>query len=446
VVDALHRRLDAIGIRTPTARDALLGAVTAVLSLLLLFAVMRAVSPELAAALGAPAGIVDMTAARYAAAGAVLVLQAMALTWRRRNPLACLGVILVGQLGLAVLLPPIVSFQAPAGIVAAYSLGAYGPRRTALWGTGGAALVQVLGGWVVGGTEAAEALGTTMGTEIWGSLVSALVIYLGAALVGAYVGARRELLAGLRAQVAQAEREREALAARTVLEERGRIARELHDVAAHHLSGIVVQASAAELLVDRDPARAKESMRWIRAQGRETLDNLRLVVGILRDSVETAELGPSSPQPTLDDVPELVELARSSGARVRETSTGEPFPVSPTAQLTVYRVLQEALSNARRHAPASPVDIATEYGEDSLVVTVRNAGPPDEGGVTAGSGQSEALPGHGLIGMRERAEFVGGTLDAGPTPRGGWRVRLAVPRPAAAGGGAAAAASTEALR
>ncbi|OLT50920.1 hypothetical protein BJF88_02045 [Cellulosimicrobium sp. CUA-896] len=132
------------------------------------------------------------------------------------------------------------------------------------------------GAAALGGTDAAYA------GQVLGLLLNALVTYLGAALVGEYVATRRSLLAELRDRVRQAEREREVLAAQAVLEERGRMARELHDVAAHHLSGIVVQAAAAERLVEADPERAKESLRRIRAQGRETLDNMRLVVGLLR--------------------------------------------------------------------------------------------------------------------------------------------------------------------
>ncbi|MCA5892058.1 sensor histidine kinase [Isoptericola sp. NEAU-Y5] len=426
VLEVLHRRLDAAGIRTTTARDALLAAVVAVGSLLLFWAVMRAVLTDLGAAIGVDVSADHMTTGQYVGAGAVIVAQASALTLRRRAPLLCLGLTLVGQLGLVLLLPPFVNFQAPAGVVAAYTLGAYAPRRTAIWSAGGTAVVQVLLGLVLAGPD--TSLGFSVGAQLSSGLVSALLTYLGAVLVGAYVGTRRELLAGLREQVLQAEREQEALAAQAVLEERGRMARELHDVAAHHLSGIVLQASAAERLVDRDPDRAKESMRWIRAQGRETLDNLRLVVGILRDATAPDDGVPATPQPTLDDVPELVELARSAGATVRETSRGEPVDLPPTVQLTVYRVLQEALSNARRHAPGRTVEIDTEHGARALVVTVHNGGPT----TTTVPSAAAARPGHGLIGMRERAEFVGGTLDAGPAPGGGWRVRLTVPRTASA--------------
>ncbi|MFE7405345.1 sensor histidine kinase [Isoptericola sp. NPDC057559] len=426
MLDALRRRLDALGVRTATGRDALLGGVVAVLSVALFLAVLRVVSSGLGETFGASASVGAMSTGATVATCVVLVGQSMALTLRRRWPVLCLALTLLGQLVLVPLLPPFVSFQGPAALVAAYSAGVYAPRRPALGAAAGTAVAQVLLGFVLGGPATAAELGVPVGTQLWGGLVSALVTYVGAALVGAYVGTRRELLAELRARVAQAEREREALAAQAVLAERGRMARELHDVAAHHLSGIVVQAAAAERLVDGDPERARESLRWIRAQGRETLENLRLVVGILRDTGDRGEDAPSAPQPTLADVPALLDLARSTGTRVQETRRGEPFELPPTAQLTVYRVLQESLANARRHAPGSAVDVETTYDEDAMELTVRNGrGDPS----SAATQVDDEVPGHGVIGMTERAELVGGRLSARRTSGGGWQVRLTVPRP-----------------
>jgi signal transduction histidine kinase len=422
VLDALRRRLDALGVRTPTRRDALLGAVLAVLSVVTFLAVLQVASSSLGETFAADASLDSMSTGALVAACVVLVGQAMALTLRRRWPMLCLALTLLGQLALAPLLPPYMSFQGPATLVAAYSVGVHAPRRPALGAAAATAVVQVLLGYVLGGPATTAELGVPVGTQLWGGLLSSLVVYVGAVLVGAYVGTRRELLAQLRVRVAQAEREREALAAQAVLAERGRMARELHDVAAHHLSGIVVQAAAAERLVAADPERARESLRWIRAQGRETLENLRLVVGILRDTGDDA---PSAPQPTLADVPALLDLARSTGTRVQETRRGEPYDLPPTVQLTVYRVLQESLANARRHAPGSAVDVETAYDEDELAVTVRN-GPADRSAATAAP--EEAGPGHGVIGMTERAELVGGRLTARRTSGGGWLVRLTVPR------------------
>ncbi len=468
MLDALHRRLAAVGIRTSTGRDALLGAVVGVLTVGVLLAVERIALTDLGIVVEGGPDSLRFSAGGRVAAIVLVVAQAMALTLRRRAPLLALALTVVGQVALVPVLPAFVSFQAPATLVAAYSVGAYAPRRTALWAAGAAAGVQVLLSFVLGGPVPITSTGPApVAVQVWGGLASALLTYVASALVGAYVGTRRELFAQLQGRVAQAERERDMLAAQAVLEERGRMARELHDVAAHHLSGIVVQAAAAERLVDRDPERAKESMRWIRTQGRETLDNLRLVVGILRSSSqagpgEPGEEAPAAPQPTLDDAGELLDLARSAGAEVRDDRRGEPFGLSPAVQLTVYRVLQEALSNARRHAPGRAIEVVTDYQQAALVLTVTNRLPvaaigaggragrsagrevdvregPDPSVSGAVSGRStgaatvvQATPGHGLIGMTERATLVGGTLSAGPVPGDGWRVRLTVPRPAAA--------------
>nr|WP_246256100.1 histidine kinase [Isoptericola halotolerans] len=210
------------------------------------------------------------------------------------------------------------------------------------------------------------------------------------------------------------------------------MARELHDIAAHHLSGIVVQAAAAERLVDHDPERARESLRWIRTQGRSTLDDLRLVVGLLRSDGGTGADLEDAPQPTLEDLPELLALARSAGADIRHEVRGTQGDVPPNTQRTVYRVLQESLANARRHAPGQPVDVVVDHRPAELVLTVRNRVSVDSTALAPSTSTGDrpgrvAPPGHGLIGMRERAALVEGTLEAGAVPGGAWRVRLAVP-------------------
>ncbi|WP_435738261.1 histidine kinase [Cellulosimicrobium sp. PMB13] len=414
----LRRWLAALGVRTDGGRDAVLAGAVALVSVALFLGVERVVASEAGTTFGAGPGAVVVTAGERAAVLAVLVAQAACLVVRRRYPVACLALTVGGQVALLVLLPSYLSFQAPATLVAAYSAGAYAPRRRGLVAAALAAAGQALVLFALGGVGTLGTSGAAYVAQAAGALLNALATYLVAALVGEYVATRRSLLAELHDRVQRAEREREALAASAVLEERGRMARELHDVAAHHLSGIVVQAAAAERLVDRDPERAKESMRRIRAQGRETLDNLRLVVGLLRGSGDAEP----APQPTLADLPALIDDARAAGAVVRDEVRGDAWDLSPTAQLTVFRVLQEALSNARRHGPGRPVEVLLEYGQTELVLTVRNAVPP-------GSPRSDGdPPGHGVIGMTERATMVGGTLVAGLRPDGAWRVRLTVPR------------------
>lgn len=422
MTEALRRWLARAGVRTATGRDAVLAGVVAAASVALFLGIERVVATEAGAAFGAGPGVVVVTTPGRVAVVAVIVAQAACLVLRRRHPVACLALTVAGQVALLALLPPYLSFQAPATLVAAYSAGAYAPRRRGLVAAGAAAAGQALLVFALGGVGTLGTGGPAYAAQAFSALLNALLTYLVAALVGEYVATRRSLLAELRDRVHRAEREREALAASAVLEERGRMARELHDVAAHHLSAIVVQAAAAERLVDRDPERAKESLRRIRAQGRDTLDNLRLVVGLLRGSGDAEP----APQPTLDDVPALLDDARAAGAVVREEVRGDPWDLSPAAQLTVFRVLQEALSNARRHGAGRPVDVLRAYEPDELVLVVRNAvGPRTAPG-------PEAPPGHGVIGMSERAAMVGGTLAAGPRPDGAWHVRLTVPRAAPA--------------
>ncbi|WP_265520186.1 sensor histidine kinase [Oerskovia flava] len=468
VHDAGRRLLARLGIRSDLGRDTVLAGVVATLSVGMFLVVDGLLSAEILAETADLAVLdgIHVTPAVRATTCLLLVAQSMALCLRRRAPALTLGLTVVGQVAIDATLPAGYSIQGPATIVAAYTVGAYASRRTTLWSIPTAVVASVVLGFVLGG-GAGETQTTSVALS--GIFVSTAITYLGAVLAGAYVGARRELLRGLHAQVAQAEREREALATQAVLEERGRMARELHDVAAHHLSGIVVQATAAERLVASDPERAQESMRWIRAQGRETLDNLRLVVGILRSDVDgpvaaavgeaeggapVARFEPAEhvPQPTVADLPDLLSLARTAGTQVREETVGEPFELGPAAQLTVYRVLQEALSNARRHAPGRTIDVLLEHGASALVLTVRNPGVTpvvsDHRGDSTGSaattrGSAEARAearagevggpqrqGHGVIGMTERAAMIGGTLVVGPLPEGTWQVRLTVPRPA----------------
>ncbi len=420
MTETLRRALDRAGVRTDTGRDAVLAGVVALATVALFLGIERVLATEVGATFGAPGESVISPGVRVVVL-TLVVGQAAALVLRRRAPLACLALTVVAQVAITALLPPYVGFQAPATLVAAYSAGAYAPRRTRLGAPGLAALAQVLLVFALGGFGVPAGAGPAQhALQVGGALLSAVLTFVGAALVGSYVATRRELVTELRDRVVRAEREREALAAQAVLEERARMARELHDVAAHHLSGIVVQASAAERLVDADPERAKESVRWIRSQGRETLDDLRLVVGILRGRDDEGDAR-EAPQPTLADLPALLETARAAGTTVTVETEGEPWEPAPTAQIAVYRVLQEALANARRHAPGRPVAVRLAWSPAAVVVTVRNpagrTAPPQD-----------ARPGHGLVGMRERAAVLGGTLDARRTPDGAWLVRLTVPR------------------
>jgi signal transduction histidine kinase len=238
-------------------------------------------------------------------------------------------------------------------------------------------------------------------------------------LVAAFVRSRRSG----REQLAVAERRHEG--ERALLEERQRIARELHDVVAHHMSVIAIQAEAAPYKTADPPKELVESFSEIRASALTGLNELRRVLGVLRsDKTDIA------PQPSLDDLPGLLESARSGGVTVTTSVSGTPRRLPEGADLSAYRIVQEALSNAMRHAPGAKVQVHLYYGEAALVIEVRNdaCAPgsetawelPDAAGDTYSGGQ-------GIIGMRERATMLGGHLEARPTGNGEFLVTAALP-------------------
>jgi signal transduction histidine kinase len=213
---------------------------------------------------------------------------------------------------------------------------------------------------------------------------------------------------------------------RALLQERQRIARELHDVVAHHMSVIAIQAEAAPYKVADPPPELAESFAEIRTSALSGLSELRRVLGVLRS--ETPE---TAPQPGLDDLAGLLESAHSGGVTVTSAVTGSPRPIPEGVNLSAYRIVQESLSNAMRHAPGSAVQVKLYYGDAALVIEVRNNGLPLDGqavaaGGTGGSGFTHGS-GHGIIGMRERATMLGGNLQAGPTGKGEFLVTAALP-------------------
>jgi len=221
------------------------------------------------------------------------------------------------------------------------------------------------------------------------------------------------------------EQERRHSGERALLEERQRIARELHDVVAHHMSVIAIQAEAAPYKTADPPPELVESFGEIRASALAGLTELRRVLGVLRtDGHDTA------PQPGLADLDALLDSARSGGVSVTVTSGENPVPLPAGVDLSAYRIVQEALSNAIRHAPGSHVQVHVAYRPDGLALEVRNdAGPAASSAVPVlvVSGARAAEGGHGLVGMRERATMLGGGLEAGPTGDGGFRVTAVLP-------------------
>ncbi|WP_405191759.1 sensor histidine kinase [Streptomyces anulatus] len=220
--------------------------------------------------------------------------------------------------------------------------------------------------------------------------------------------------------VVQVELTAEEQARRALLEERGRIARELHDVVAHHMSVISIQAQVAPHLVEHPTEELRENLTGIRENALEALAELRRVLGVLRSEDAPSPSARHAPQPGLDGLDGLLATVRSAGLAVSLSTTGAPRPLPPGVELSAYRIVQESLSNVMRHAPGVSAEVVIGHRPGGLTVRVVNS-PPDRPAVPS--------PGvrHGLLGMRERTAMLGGELATGPTPDGGWEVTAILP-------------------
>jgi signal transduction histidine kinase len=258
--------------------------------------------------------------------------------------------------------------------------------------------------------------GTAAGTDTRVLTVALAALVPAAAWAGVARRARAEaLLHTTAAQVIAG-----TLVEHTARGERARIARELHDVVAHHISMIAIQAETARLTTPGMPAAGAQRLSEIGDTARAGLTEMRRLLGVLReDSPSSAEGADRHPQPGLEQLPGLVDEAReSSGAGCRLIISGPPAAIDPGVSLAAYRIAQEALTNARRHAPGAAVDVEVRYGDGELRLLIRDNGP---GPALAGGG------GHGLTGMRERAAAVGGELRAGAAAIGGFLVEARLP-------------------
>ncbi|MDK0518064.1 sensor histidine kinase [Streptomyces sp. ML-6] len=243
-------------------------------------------------------------------------------------------------------------------------------------------------------------------------------------LVAAVMGAALHGLAVARTRlVVQEELTAEERARRTLLEERNRIARELHDVVAHHMSVISIQAQVVPHLVDNPSDELRENVEGIRRNAVDALTELRRVLGSEDPLPQAAR---HAPQPTLDRLDELIGNARGAGVTVTAETTGEPRPLSPGVELSAFRIVQEALSNAMRHAPGARVRVEIGHGASEVTVRVTNTAPDRAVPPSPGAG-------HGLLGMRERAAMLGGEIVTGPTPEGGYEVAAILPAQPPAG-------------
>jgi signal transduction histidine kinase len=324
------------------------------------------------------------------------------LVLRRRAPLEAFGAIAL--VAFVQWLASIPSSADAALLVAIYSVAAYEPRR---WGPWLALAILELGVLLA-------ALSFGADEPLLPAILTLSAFVVASFAMGVYVRTRREHIAALTERAHQLERDRDQQGRLAAAEERARIAREMHDVVAHNLSVMIALADGAQLTAKRDPDAAGRAMGAVSSTGREALDEMRRLLGVLREHTET----PLAPQPGLDQLDALVDQVRGAGLATRLTRTGEPAPLSPGAQLAVYRLVQEALTNTLKHARgASAAEVRLHYGEDELALEVLDDGAPAEAGPS----------GHGLAGMRERAAAYGAAVDAGPCRDGGWRVGARFP-------------------
>ena len=329
-----------------------------------------------------------------AATALVTLLATLALAFRRRAPLATVLVV-----SAAAAVPELVSRLTiqlwgdflPL-LVAVYAVTRYAGRRTAIAGCCAAAAALVV---------------VELRVPVSGGLSNVPFIWVPFAVVSA---------AGLllRAHAERLDAERDDTIRIALLDERARIARELHDIVAHSVSVMVVQAGAAEDLMDRDRDRARQSLQSIQETGGHAIAELGRMLGLLRDTSS----GPSlAPQPGTSDIGELVGQMSELGLPVELQVEGTPRPLSPGVELTAFRVVQEALTNTLKHAADATSIVRLRYGERELDLEV-----VDDGAAATGHGV-----GHGLLGMRERVALYDGAVEAGPQPEGGFVVRVRLP-------------------
>jgi signal transduction histidine kinase len=343
-------------------------------------------------------------------AGIVLTIP---LLWRKQAPLATLAVFgataiaseaLGGALftfqegGARAANPPLFGALAT-GIAVFYSIGEHAEDRQARIG--------LLAGIACLWATAFAADQVTFESFVWSAgLVAATPWFAG------------RVTRGRRLRIAALEREHEQQARIAVSDERARIARELHDIVAHSVGVIAVQAQGAQGVLDRDPERAVEALEAIERTARAALGDMRHSLVALREGNGETRL---APEPTVDDLDELIAHARASGLEVELAIEGERRPLPPSVELSAYRIVQEALTNTIKHAGGARSRVAIRYGEREFEITVEDDGPGPPVGPRQGP------PGHGLIGMRERVAALGGELRTGAGHGGGFVVRAALP-------------------
>jgi len=347
-----------------------------------------------------PGAVVDMWAV------VLLLAAAAALVTRRRLPLPVWALTLAAAFGVVLLGGDDPAVAAPL-LLALYTVG-----KLRSWGV---ALLTVVASGVVYALALAVEQGALLDDR--GDLPALTVVALAgaAAAVGIAVRGQRSALEAARVRARQAEATREEEAQRRVTDERLRIARELHDVVAHHISVVNVQAGEARHLMDSHPEQARTALGLVRDASKTVLTELSAVLGLLRTEDGTS---PAEPAPGLSRLPALVESVRGAGLDLDLQTTGHSRELAPVNDLTAYRVVQESLTNALKYG-SGRARLLIDHGPEGVTIDVTNPMPPDRP-TTSG--------GHGLIGMRERLDAVHGSLTAGPDGTGSWVLRAGIPR------------------
>ena len=328
------------------------------------------------------------------------------------------------------------TFADAAILVLLYTVAAERPRRVSLPGLAACAVlfVAVAARYNPGGNEPRHQVEFFLVTSLF-----YLLAPVSAWVLGDSMGTRRAYSAALEERAVRAERERDVQAQIAAAAERARIARELHDVIAHNLSVMVAQADGGAYAFDAAPEQSRQALAEIGRTGRQALSEMSSLLGILHTGSQAA---PLAPVPAAAEIAQLVTQAREAGMRVNYTVEGDVPPLPGSLSLAAYRIVQEALTNVRKHAgPRAAAEVTLRYGQDELLVCVADDGRGSAGrpgrlprygeAGPAGSAKPGSDPGHGLAGMRERAAMYGGTIQARPRPGGGFEVAARLPLPPA---------------
>jgi signal transduction histidine kinase len=338
------------------------------------------------------------------------LLSTVPVAWRARRPLTAFAIVLFAN-GACIYaaVPNGAAFQPFVALtLTAYSVGSRAEGRRALWVPPVLLLASV-----------PVFVAARLHGQDSGNIIPSLVWLVAAWAVGRVVRSWRHKNAALEAANRELEEQRELQAQAAVAVERGRIARELHDVVAHNVSMIVVQAGAAARVLHGEQPDVRNALEVIAASGRETVDEMRMLLGVLRSDDGPAAL---KPQPGLADLEQLVSGVRQAGLPVTLRIEGAPRPLPPTLDLSAFRIVQEALTNTLRHAGPARAEVTVRYEDGLVTLEIADTGHGPDGGPITGRGT-----GHGLVGMRERAAMLGGELEAARADSGGFTVRARVP-------------------